>query len=115
MHDRCRHYLEALRQLLLGFDVDAGALERMAAGDDICGDPIDPHEQVAMEEEILSLFVDVISLFRRNPVDDRARFGGPPRHRGAPVQLPAPARGHGRRTARATSTSSSAPPSATSA
>ena len=69
VHDRCRHYLEALRQLLLGFDVDAGALERMAAGDDICGDPIDPHEQVAMEEDILSLFVDVISLFRRNPVD----------------------------------------------
>ncbi len=45
------------------------ALERMTAGNDICGDPINPQEQVAMEEEILSLFVDVISLFRRNPVD----------------------------------------------
>jgi pyruvate/2-oxoglutarate dehydrogenase complex dihydrolipoamide acyltransferase (E2) component len=69
VHDRCRHYLQALRQLLLGFDVDAGALDRMSAGEDLCSDPIDPHEQVAMEEDILSLFVDVISLFRRNPVD----------------------------------------------
>ncbi|MFA9565863.1 MAG: acetyl-CoA carboxylase biotin carboxyl carrier protein subunit, partial [Acidimicrobiales bacterium] len=69
VHDLCRHYLEALRQLLLGYDIDARALERMMAGEDICADPIDPHEQVEMEEDILSLFVDVISLFRRNPVD----------------------------------------------
>ncbi len=68
-HDRCHHYLGALQQLLLGYDVDAEALEAMVDGEDICADPIDLHDQVAMEERILSLFVDIISLFRRNPAD----------------------------------------------
>ncbi len=72
-HDRCRHYLEGLRQLLLGYDVDVDALEAPAsasAADRPCDDPLDPQEQAELEEEILSLFADVISLFRRNPVDE---------------------------------------------
>jgi acetyl/propionyl-CoA carboxylase alpha subunit/acetyl-CoA carboxylase carboxyltransferase component len=70
-HDRCRHYLDDLRRLLLGFDVEVDDLEAVTDGiEQLCGDPLDGHEQVRMEEDILSIFVDVISLFRRNPVDE---------------------------------------------
>ena len=71
VHDRCRHLLEALRHLLLGYDIDASVIEAMGRGAaDPCADPVEPEEQAVLEEEILSLFVDIISLFRRSPVDE---------------------------------------------
>lgn len=70
-HRGCRHHLEAVRQLLLGYDVDLHDLDgRDPTGGAPCGDELDPGEQSALEEEILSLFVDVVSLFRRSPVDE---------------------------------------------
>ncbi|MDY7106159.1 MAG: carboxyl transferase domain-containing protein [Actinomycetota bacterium] len=69
-HDRCRHQLEALRRLLAGYDVDPADIDAMADGDAVCDEPLDPIEQVELEEEILGLFVDVISLFRRVPADE---------------------------------------------
>ena len=71
VHVGCRHRLETIRNLLLGYDVGFDDIEiSPAAGGDPCGDPVDAAEQVQLEEEILSLFVDVIALFRRNPLDE---------------------------------------------
>ncbi|PYQ45228.1 MAG: carbamoyl-phosphate synthase subunit L [Acidobacteria bacterium] len=67
-----RRTFEQLRQLMLGFDVDpkeTGRLlsewnKRLRSGD---------HETRDMEDDILSIFVDICSLFRREPeVNHRA-------------------------------------------
>ncbi len=71
-HDRCRHHLDALRQLLLGFDIGPDLLATMAAGAGTgCPDTLDLAEIRRREEEILGIFADIVSLFRREPdLDD---------------------------------------------
>ena len=68
----CRQSLEELRQLMLGFDVDPKNTVRLLAGwSQSC--PVESDEIREAEDEILNIFVDVCSLFQREPeVNHRA-------------------------------------------
>jgi len=68
----CRQSLEELRQLMLGFDVDPKHSTRLLAEwDQSC--PADSDEIRQAEDEILNIFVDICSLFQRDPeVNHRA-------------------------------------------
>ncbi|MGA2457552.1 MAG: carboxyl transferase domain-containing protein [Terriglobales bacterium] len=68
----CPQSLEELRQLMLGFDVDPRHSTRMLAEwDQSC--PADSDEIRQAEDEILNIFVDICSLFQRDPeVNHRA-------------------------------------------
>ncbi len=68
----CRHSLDELRQLMLGFDVDPKhAAQSLADWSHIC--PVDSDEIRLREDEILNIFVDICSLFQRKPeVNHRA-------------------------------------------
>ena len=67
----CRQSLEELRQFMLGFDVDPKHSTRLLAEwDQNC--PVDDEIRQA-EDEILNIFVDICSLFQRDPeVNHRA-------------------------------------------
>src|SRR5271165_2839597 len=69
---RWRRNLEELRQLMLGFDVDPERTTRLLAEwSQFCDARADSDEMRRREDEILNIFVDLCSLFRRNPkVDD---------------------------------------------
>ncbi len=68
----CRHSLDELRQLVLGFDVDPKHTARLLADwNQNC--PVDSDEIRQCEDEILNIFVDIRSLFQREPeVNHRA-------------------------------------------
>jgi len=67
---RCRESLQELRQLMLGFDLDPSqCIRRFAAWSKAC--PADSDEIRNAENEILSIFVDICSLFQREPEVDR--------------------------------------------
>ncbi len=74
-HDGCLHALDELRAMFLGFDVSPPASGRVGRP---CGEaPASPEERRRREDEILSVFVDVVAVFRRAPADDDdAEFGG---------------------------------------
>jgi acetyl-CoA carboxylase carboxyltransferase component len=64
--------LDELRQLMLGFDIDPKQTGRLLTEwSDKC--PVDSGEIRAREDEVLNIFVDICSLFRRDPeVNHRA-------------------------------------------
>ncbi len=70
-HLKCRHYLAELRSLLLGWDIPPARLEQLGLE---AGPPChDPGNEAALreaEDDVLGIFVDIISLFRRNPRDE---------------------------------------------
>jgi acetyl/propionyl-CoA carboxylase alpha subunit/acetyl-CoA carboxylase carboxyltransferase component len=68
----CRQSLDELRQLMLGFDVDPKRTARLLAEwSENC--PVDSDEIRQREDEILNIFVDICSLFQREPeVNHRA-------------------------------------------
>ncbi|HSF87347.1 MAG TPA: carboxyl transferase domain-containing protein [Acidimicrobiia bacterium] len=69
-HTRCMHYLAELRALLLGWDITANHLETLVNPDGpLCVDPPDEDRLRRLEDDILGIFVDIVSLFRRHPVD----------------------------------------------
>jgi len=71
---RCRESVKELRELMLGFDVDpAHSSRELAAWSQNC--PTDSEEIRESENEILNIFVDICSLFQREPEVDR-RIGG---------------------------------------
>ena len=68
----CRQSLEGLRQLMLGFDVDPRDTSRLLTEWDQAR-PLDSNEISEAEDEILNIFVDICSLFKRDPeVNHRA-------------------------------------------
>ena len=73
---RCRESLKELRQLMLGFDIDpAGTTRLLAEWRQFC-EPADSEEIRQCEIEILNIFVDICSLFQREPeVDDHTARG----------------------------------------
>src|SRR5271166_1534084 len=65
---RWRQNLEELRQLMLGFDVDPERTARLLAEwSQFYDERSDSDEMRCREDEILNIFVDLCSLFRRNP------------------------------------------------
>ncbi len=68
----CRRSLEELRQLMLGFDVDPKHTSRLL-GEWSHSCPADSEAVRRDEDEILNIFVDICSLFQREPeVNHRA-------------------------------------------
>lgn len=70
-HVGCEHQLERIAALMLGYDVDpaaiAGSMTGVAA---MCHSELGPARLQDLENQILEIFVDIISLFRRVPTDD---------------------------------------------
>ncbi len=65
---RCRQNLEELRQLMLGFDVDPAQSARLITEwSQLCEVAEAREETRRVEEEILNIFVDICSLFHRQP------------------------------------------------
>ncbi len=73
-HRGCGHYLEALRSMLLGWDVPPGLLDSMIApGSEQCPAGGANPTIRSLEDQTLEIFADVISLFRRAlPAEDAA-------------------------------------------
>jgi len=72
LQSTCRQSLEELRQLMLGFDVDPKHTARLLSewGQNC---PVNHDEIRQREDEILNIFVDICSLFQREPeVNHRA-------------------------------------------
>ena len=62
----CRQSLDELRKLMLGFDVDPKqTAQQVAEWSHIC--PVQSDEITKKEDQILNIFVDICSLFRREP------------------------------------------------
>jgi acetyl/propionyl-CoA carboxylase alpha subunit/acetyl-CoA carboxylase carboxyltransferase component len=73
----CRQSLDELRQLMLGFDVDPNnSTQLLAKWGQSC--PIDSEEIRKAEDEILSIFVDICSLFQREPAVNQQASGEEP-------------------------------------
>ncbi|HZS95261.1 MAG TPA: carboxyl transferase domain-containing protein [Terriglobales bacterium] len=72
MHELCRQSLDQLHQLMLGFDVEPkNSTELLSKWGQTC--PVDSDEIRQAEDEILSIFADICSLFQRDPeVNHRA-------------------------------------------
>ncbi len=74
---RCRENLEELRQLMLGFDLDpTSSARQLAAWSQNC--PAVSDEIRQRENEILNIFVDICSLFQREPEVDHRTAGEEP-------------------------------------
>ena len=75
---RCRQSLKELRQLMLGFDVNpARTVPLVDEWTQYCSVPVDRDETMRDEDEILNIFVDICSLFQRQPeVEDFASGEG---------------------------------------
>ncbi|MCP3973369.1 MAG: ATP-grasp domain-containing protein [bacterium] len=74
-HGACVHYLDDLRRMILGWDVTKARLENYEgpAGEP-CPEGVDETTIRALEDETLLAFVDIVSLFRREPeIDDDRR------------------------------------------
>ena len=72
-HRGCRHYLECLRNMLLGWDVGPEYLQDLAApGSSRCPTGAADPEVRAIEDEVLGIFLDIIALFRRAPRGDES-------------------------------------------
>jgi len=69
---RCRQNLEALKQLMLGFDVDTADVRQLfGAREALCRElPPNDDDLWRGEDELLATFADLCSLFRRQPASD---------------------------------------------
>jgi acetyl/propionyl-CoA carboxylase alpha subunit/acetyl-CoA carboxylase carboxyltransferase component len=71
IHVSCVHHLKRVREMLLGYDVDPEQLAAVhSAKGRHCAEPLGESERRLQEDEILAIFADIVSLFRRDPVDD---------------------------------------------
>jgi len=66
---RCAHNMEELKSLIRGFDEDASEIKRlMEERSELClSVPADYQPLMEKEDELLTIFVDFISLFRSDP------------------------------------------------
>jgi len=77
IQSNCRQSLDELRQLMLGFDVDPKHTARLLAEwSQNC--PVDSDEIRQREDEILNIFVDICSLFQREPAVNHRASGEEP-------------------------------------
>jgi len=76
-HSEGRRSLEHLRQLMLGFDVDPKECARLIAAWKKSPSS-DPSEMRDLEDEVLNIFVDICTLFRREPAVNPVASGEEP-------------------------------------
>ena len=73
---RCQESLDELRQLMLGFDVEPGQSSRVLADwNQNCVLSAGNDEVTRREDELLHIFVDICSLFHRDPCVDHPIAG----------------------------------------
>ena len=73
----CSENLKELRQLMLGFDLDPiSSARQFTAWSQIC--PADSDQITQDEDEILNIFVDICSLFQREPEVNHRQAGEEP-------------------------------------
>ena len=78
-HSRWRQDLVELRQLMLGFDVDPVRTARLFANwNQFCEPSPDDEEIQQLEDQVLNIFVDICSLFRRKPQTHDPTLGEAP-------------------------------------
>jgi acetyl/propionyl-CoA carboxylase alpha subunit len=67
----CLRLMEDFRRMLMGYDIDPVELgKRITARGTLCDDlPPTDEDRRALENRVLGIFLDVISLFRRRPPD----------------------------------------------
>ena len=82
----CRRSLDELRQLMLGFDVDPKHTARVL-GEWSQNCPVDSDEIRQSEDEILNIFVDICSLFQREPEVNHRASGEEPQRGGLSLFL----------------------------
>jgi acetyl/propionyl-CoA carboxylase alpha subunit/acetyl-CoA carboxylase carboxyltransferase component len=72
VHAVCKRNLDEVKSLILGFDVDPTELRRLLSerGMFCEGIPADDEQLRRSEDEILEIFADITSLFRRQRADD---------------------------------------------
>jgi acetyl/propionyl-CoA carboxylase alpha subunit/acetyl-CoA carboxylase carboxyltransferase component len=76
---KCRQNLEQLRQLMLGFEVDPTLSPRLLTEwSQHCDLTEDCTDVIQTEDEVLKIFIDVCSLFQREPKTDGALGGEGP-------------------------------------
>ena len=76
---RCFEKLEEIRRLVLGFDIDPGQAARLREEwSEFCAIPADRGEILRREDEILNIFVDICSLFQRQPETSDSKGGEGP-------------------------------------
>lgn len=77
LKDQCRENADALRRVLLGFDVAEGDLRRIfEERARLCvALPGDDPELRERENDILAIFTDIIALFRREPTQEEMESG----------------------------------------
>ncbi len=63
----CCEHLQEIRQFMLGFDVDPASSTRLLSEWNHCESPEECERTRPVEDEILNIFVDVCSLFKREP------------------------------------------------
>jgi acetyl-CoA carboxylase carboxyltransferase component len=78
-HRQCIHRLEELRNALLGYDIELDSLVEAMRAVRVCSDAVDENARRELTDDILTLFVDLIALFRRQPpgVEDHPARRGP--------------------------------------
>ena len=70
-HLGCAHHLEQITRMLAGYDIPPETVAAELAGvARQCTDEMPDDDLLAAEHRILEVFVDIISLFRRDPIDD---------------------------------------------
>ncbi len=70
-HLGCAHHLKRIAAMLAGYDVSPSTVAADLAGATRrCTEDMALEDLDAAEQRILELFVDLISLFRRDPIDD---------------------------------------------
>jgi acetyl/propionyl-CoA carboxylase alpha subunit/acetyl-CoA carboxylase carboxyltransferase component len=78
-HSRYKHNLIELQRLIMGFDADRVELSREIEDGNIVTASVAPSDpaRIALEDDILNIFVDLCSLFRRQSPDEEgsADFG----------------------------------------
>jgi biotin carboxyl carrier protein len=74
LHAACKRNLDEVRSLMLGYDVDPADLRRLLSerGMFCEGLPADDPVMLACEDEVLTIFADVASLFARRRAEDEA-------------------------------------------
>ena len=67
-HVGCVHHLDDMRHMFLGYDIDpADVVARLAGPWRMCPQPVDEVAVAALENEVLEIFADILSLFRTDP------------------------------------------------
>ena len=72
LHNRCTHHLAQMESIILGYDVDLDQFERSVQSEGLlCEDALTDEAVWEREAQLLTMFVDIASLFRPERAGDQ--------------------------------------------